>query len=42
MFSVSGAKDLPAGEFTVYKKGRRTTRRPDSAKNLIVFNHLRA
>jgi len=40
VLTVSGARDLPAGEFTVYKKSGPTTLCPDPTENLILFNHL--
>jgi hypothetical protein len=41
-FSFLASRDLPAGEFTVYKRAGATTLCPDLAENLILFNHLPA
>jgi hypothetical protein len=42
VLTVSGPGNLPAGEFTVYKKSRPDHLCPDPTENLILFNQLPA
>jgi hypothetical protein len=42
VLTVFGARDFPAGEFTVYKRAGPTTLWPDPTGNLILFNYLPA